>query len=363
MNDAPARSSGTPADQQASGVDPNGGTPTASPEQPPVEPTGPHAVDPAAKYSFNEGANRFELSGLDVQNMIGKGAQARQLQGERDRATARNRTLETQTVDLQTQLAEAQQTIAQTQQREQVTELVKEHIPASRQSPPASEDPWSTGDDPPQLNPDQIAQTISDVTKEAVEQATQQNLGNIEELVTNIVAGVMQKQTAQRELQNNAQQWSSDVFNQQVSEYEALGFDRSGAEAIAKMNSTAALYEARGRELAGQGNGQEAANQYDAYSTLTKQANQKIVEQMAKQQAEEELAEFESQVEGGQSFIATELPEGVDLSQVGGPLWKDPKALRKLLKDKASSAASGLTKINMATNQLAAAREKLNTPG
>lgn len=367
MNDAKARVEPSDTPSQASEVKTSDDTPPqASPE---TKDVGPHLISPTQEYQFGEGDDAFSVSGLEVRNLVGRGALASRLQSQADVATARNGELETALTGSQEELAELKQSLAQIEQRDQIAKSIREQIPAaSRQAPLAGGDDWSTGEDgvaqPPAIDPDKIAQQIGDIAHQTVQEAAQQTEGNMEELVANTVARIMKEQNTQRDTQENARQWASDRLEQRVERYVTkLGFSEQEATSIAKLFDTAQLHENLGSQAASQSDGKLAADHYDEATRLTTAGNEQIAGQMVKHEEQQRITELEAQVESGQfSGLPAQVDDSVDLAKPN-KFWKlegrrDFKNFRESLKN---AATSRMEKMNLAQQALSAERERVST--
>jgi hypothetical protein len=365
MNDANARqeqTSGQP-EPQASGVETTGGQPA---EASPASDAGPIVFDPTKQYQFGEGDNKVSLLGAEIQNAIGRAALAQREQSRADQATSRAEQLEQAYGEGQSKIAELEATLAGIQQREQISQQIREQMPtASRQSSPAGEDFWSTESTtqpPVQIDPEQMAQRVTDIAKQTVEQATQQQFGNVEEMVGNIVAKVMKQQNEQRAMQENAQRWATDQFEERKQRYiTEHGFEPAEADTVAKMFDAQALHEDAGRQAAAQGDFQTATQHYNEAKRFATAGTERLAKQMVKHEEQQVIEEMQSQVESGQfDNLPVQADDGPDLS---GPneFWKPENkgAFRKWKEGLKTRNIARAEQMNTATAALNAAHEKL----
>jgi len=357
MNDATSREKTADTPPQASAAEEAGGTPPqASPE------SGPHVVNPLTQYQFGEGEDAFSVSGVDARQGIARGALAQRYQSERDTALARSQQLEAALGGSQEENAELQQSLSRLQQREQIRQEVQAQVPPASAQPPAGEEGWfteDTGAQPPQLNPDEIAQQISETGREVLNGIAGQNFVTQEDLA-GAVAQAMQTVNSQRDMQDNATQWATERLGarvqQNVNEY---GFSEADAATIAKMEDTAQLYESYGNEAAKQGDFEKAQLNYGERDKLTRQVRKAVTDQMTRHESQQKIAEMEQSLATGQFNGAPATADAEVDTSPGGGLWNNKLALRKWREGKKQAGIDRMEQANIAQAAINAEKERL----
>lgn len=268
-------------------------------------------LDPAGEYLI--GKDNTPMLGAQVMNAIGRGELASRLQSQVDQLQAQME--QYQEVELEN--AQLQQQLEEAENDRKLRELVSDRLPSAPPPAPApmpAEDMLYTGEvartpaPAPQLNTDEIAKTIEDITGQVTDERIGQSMEGVQEMITQMVQEELGKQAQQRAIQDRNARLANNLRETKVSSFMAdYGYSSEDAQRAAGMEVQAQVLENEAKELFAQGYDEEAANKYEAATSIRHKVTYENAQQLRAYEDQKQKEALKSQLESG-NFTAMGPP-------------------------------------------------------